>query len=646
MATAKTGDVAYLEPLARSPLGELIAPAYTFEPVALGPTWKKDANGEFLLPKYTLGWQVIKWAEENLISDEGSGSYWVFTPEQRRFVLWLYEVDEGGAFVARTAVLQRLKGWGKDPLAAVICLVELIGPCRFAGWAKKDMPEKGLYRGDPVGKDNPTAWIQVAAVSKNQTQNTMKCFSWLISDHLKRKYRIFINKLSITAYGGRRQIEAVTSNPRSMEGNRPSFILLNETHHFLSTNNGLEMAEAADRNATKAKGASARRLSITNAYAPHEHSYAQRQRERWEEEEAGLRARTGVLYDSLEARTDTRLTPWRKRPQRPEGMSEELYKETLEVMERAWLKLLVESIRGDAKWLDTTGITNSILSGEVSLALSKRFWLNVSQTPEDVFVDPAAVRAALSPDVASIVNDTQTDWYEAAWSQIDLDDEIVMFGDGSKNNDSTALVGCRISDGFTFLIGLWQRPKGDRGRSWLAPREAVSARVAEAMSRFNVVGFWFDPSHTSDDEDDSRYWDEYCDRWMKLYSTRLNPKIWATKTGLKTHSVMFDMTSHERQAMFVGAAIQFVTDLEALNDVEEFAPRFQICGHPGLVKHLNNARQYPTKWGISLGKESRSSSSKMDAAVCAVGARMMRRLYLNATVEKEETARSGAVWGY
>jgi hypothetical protein len=28
-------------------------------------------------------------------------------------------------------VLQRPKGWGKDPLLAVICMVEFVGPSRF-----------------------------------------------------------------------------------------------------------------------------------------------------------------------------------------------------------------------------------------------------------------------------------------------------------------------------------------------------------------------------------------------------------------------------------------------------------------------------------------------------------------------------------
>lgn len=641
------GQRELLKPLERDALGRLIPPTYEFDPVIIGPTWRRGEDGNFLLPKYTLGWQIIHWAETNLLMpDETDGTPWKFTAEQRRFILWLYEVDEEGVFVWRTAVLQRLKGWGKDPIAAVLALVELIGPCRFEGWAKVDMPDKGLYRGDPVAKDNPAGWVQIAAVSQKQTQNTMKLFHGLVSDDLKKKYRIIINALSVTAYGGRRQIEAVTKSPRSMEGNRPSFVILNETHHFLESNQGIAMAEAANRNATKSKGGQARRLSITNAYAPHERSYAQRQRETYLETEAGLRVNTGVLYDSLEADSDTRLTPWKDRPEKPDDMSDELYKETQEIMLRAWLSAVTSSIRGDADWLGTGlhgSVVDSILSGEDPPNTSKRFYFNVSTTPEDIFVDPAAVKLAIDRVVKSVVDQTGTSWLEAAWGIVDTDDEIVMFGDGSKSDDSTALVGCRLSDGYTFLIGLWQKPPGDRGENWLAPRETVNQRVSEAFARFNIVGFWFDPSHTTDDEEGSRYWDDYCDLWMRTYSTRL--KLWATKTGHRTHAVMWDMTSHERAALFVTGAEQFKEDMEAKNDVEEFAPRFKICGSPGLVNHLGNARQYPTKWGTSLSKESRSSTKKVDAAVCAVGARMMRRIHLNQTVEKEEE-RTGAVWGY
>src|SRR5690348_2730254 len=106
------------------------------------------------------------------------GGPWRFTPEQLRFVLWWYAVDEDGRFVYRTGVLQRMKGWGKDPLLAVISLVELVGPSRpnITPYGLEYHELAGIpakYRLQPKGIAHPQAWVQITAVSQEQTTNTM-----------------------------------------------------------------------------------------------------------------------------------------------------------------------------------------------------------------------------------------------------------------------------------------------------------------------------------------------------------------------------------------------------------------------------------------------------------------------------------------
>ncbi|HET6909839.1 MAG TPA: terminase, partial [Mycobacteriales bacterium] len=44
-----------------------------------------------------------------------------------------------------------------------------------------------------------------------------------------------------------------------------------------------------------------------------------------------------------------------------------------------------------------------------------------------------------------------------------------------------------------------------------------------------------------------------------------------------------------------------------------------------LQRHMKNARRREGRYGITIGKESRSSQRKIDLAVCAVGARMLWR---------------------
>lgn len=529
-------------------------------------------------------------------------------------------------------------GSSKDPLAAVMSLIEFLGPCRFDGWADPDhdlVKARVLEPGDPIARDNPVAWVQIAAVSIVQTQNTMRLFPSLISPRLMKAYglrKTDMGKEIIYAFGGRRQIQAVTSSPRALEGGRPTFVIKGETHHWLKANDGHGMADVIERNATKSKGGSARSLSITNAYEPGEDSVAQREREAYERQVAGLAIGTGMLYDSLEAPPGIKLHPGKQ----PDGSdpSEEQVKEHLAAIVRA--------VRGDAIWLDVDGIVSSILDRRNPPSRSRRFWLNVIVAAEDAWVDPAAARAAIDP-LARDARVGEVDQLRCGWLVMP-DDPIVVFGDGSKSDDATALVGCRLSDGYTFTLGVWQRPPGARGETWLAPRGEVRARVKEVMERFDVKAFWFDPSHTKDDEDGSRYWDGLLDEFHREYKDRLS--VWAVKTGDRAHSVMWDMTSPDRHAQFVAGAEQFVEEIEHRDDRGELDPLFTHDGHPMLLQHMDNARRLGTSAGISLQKENRESRRKIDLAVCAVGARLLRRIVLNRGIEEQvEKAKAGTLWG-
>lgn len=613
------------------------------KPVYHGPTWEIGPLGTYVQPKWTLGWQAIDWVEANLINDEG-GKF-ILTNEQKRLLLWWYAVDENGRFVYRKSVIQRLKGWGKDPFAAVIAAIEFVGPCRFAGWLKVDRPDLKLKAGDPLGKGHARAWVQIAAVSKDQTRNTMKIFPGLFSKACIEEHGIDIGKEIIYAYNGQRTIEAVTSSPRALEGGRPTFVIKNETHHWLLNNEGLAMSSVIGRNAAKSKGGTSRTMSITNAYEPSEDSVAQREREAWENERDGLNVSTGVLYDSIEAPEGAYM----RLPKKPDGSHPS------EAEIRAYVGAVVNAVRGDAWWLDVEAILAEIFDEANSVSESRRFYYNQIVTADDAWLDTDAIAALIHPYAKEQRSTIGNDDMRAGWLLVLPTDPIVMFFDGSKSQDSTGLVGCRLSDGYTFLIGVWQKPPGKRGEHWLAPREEVDARVIEVAGfgmredgtkddngRFNLVGFFGDPSHAQDDEDSSRYWDGLMDRWHQRYKHRL--QIWATKTGNRQHAIMWDMSSPLHQAEFVAAAERFVGEAERLNDIEQFDPEFQIDGHPALVQHLRNAKRYPTKYGVSLWKGAREASKKIDLAVCAVGARMVRRMLTNVGLEDEEQG-PAELWG-
>jgi hypothetical protein len=629
-------------------------------PMSLGPTWSKDptwtgprdADG-YILPVYTLGWQAIKWITDNLLADE-TDEYdrplpFQLTPEQMRFILWFYAIDENGRFLFREIVLQRLKGWGKDPLAAVIAAVEFVGPCRFAGWSAIEDPARGIGIGDPVGKPHPRAWVQVAAVSLFQTGNTMQLFNGLFNDACKAEHSIDVGKETIYAYQGKKKIQAVTSNPAALEGNRPTLVIKNETHHWKDgVDGGIAMADAIERNATKAKGGAARTLSITNAYEPSQDSVARRERQAFELMAAGD-YHNDMMYDSLEAPKDARLRP--RFPDETEGAERRgvpvIPNEVKEIIHRRYLTRVLEAVRGDAWWLDIPSLVSSILNPRNKASRSRRFWFNQVTASEDAFVRPEAVEAAISKlarEARQMAGSTGMEQIEAGWL-VAPDERVVLFGDGSKSDDSTAIVGCSLDTGYTFLVGVWQKPAGERGKTWLAPRGAVDARVKQAFERFNVVAFWFDPSHSKDETDDSSYWMPFLDKWMREYKDRLAKEYWPVKSGPAKHAVNFDMTGVPNQKLFVAGAEQFVEDIETVNDIEEFAPVFEICGHPVLVTHLQNAVQHfsTNGWGMSLAKEAPDSPNKIDAGVCAIGARMLARIVLNLHEEEEEDD-PGEIW--
>ncbi|MFE0964069.1 MULTISPECIES: terminase [Streptomyces] len=453
------------------------------EPTFLGPTWAKDAFGQWKLPQRTLGWQIAGWCAEYLRAE--SGGPWKFTREQLRFILWWYAVDESGRFIYRKGVLQRLKGWGKDPLLAVVCMVEFVGPSRFSHFDEA---------GDPVGIPHPQAWVQVAAVSRDQTRNTMTLFPSLMSDKLIETYGIKAGAELIRANGGRQRLEAVTSSYRALEGARSTFVVLNETHHWVTGNNGDKMYSTIDGNATKKDS---RYLAITNAYLPGEDSVAERMREAYDKIREGKAVDIGFMYDSIEAHPKTPLT--------------------VEA-----IRIVLPKIRGDATWLNVETIIQSIMDATIAPSRSRRMWFNQIVAEEDALYGPE--------QWADILHEGAT---------LQPGDEIVMGFDGGKTDDATALVAIRVRDMCAFVLGLWEKPDGPKGDGWSVPRAEVDSEVHDAFRLYDVRAFYADVA----------LWESYISEWDELYGEGLSVKSpvgkdrigWDMRSSLKLSTM-----AHER----------------------------------------------------------------------------------------------------
>jgi hypothetical protein len=208
-------------------------------------------------------------------------------------------------------------------------------------------------------------------------------------------------------------------------------------------------------------------------------------------------------------------------------------------------------------------------------------------------------------------------------------EQITLFLDCSKSQDATGLVGCRLSDGYVFVLGLWQRPHGDRGKDWLAPRNEVDARVREAMQRWRVVWFGVDPSPARDDENEALYWAQLVDVWHRDFGKKL--PLWATPGAVIGHAVKYDMRLSQRGGADRNKAFTEMAELCADWIDEDHAGESPLThdGDPGLRIHVHNAKRRPNEWGVSLSKETRASTRLVDLAVCMVGAHLGRRIALN-----------------
>jgi hypothetical protein len=204
--------------------------------------------------------------------------------------------------------------------------------------------------------------------------------------------------------------------------------------------------------------------------------------------------------------------------------------------------------------------------------------------------------------------------------------EVVLFFDGSKSNDATALVGCVVDSGHVFDAGVWEPDPNDPDDQ--VPVHEVNAAVARAFERWKPVAFFADV----------REWESFVHTtWPEAYGDRL--VVMANPGGRNAGPIAWDMRSRVRD---------FTLAAEACHS-EIVERQFTHDGSSPLARHVANARRRPNRYGVSIGKESPRSPLKVDAAVCVIGARMVRRIVLASPEWAKRTVRktrSGRVYGF
>nr|WLJ25597.1 MAG: large terminase [Corynebacterium phage HS03] len=513
------------------------------------------------LPKFTLGYEALAWAAKYLRHPNGirAGKAWQFTREQARFVLWFYALDENGRWLFHHGARRLAKGSGKSPFAAVMALIELLAPVRFDHW-DSDVP------GGVVGKPVSMPWVQIAAVSLDQTENTMRMVRAMASPAnapaLHRDYSLDVGKTQIFVQP-EGKLEVITSSAATAEGAESTFVIGDELEHWTPSNGGAELHATLMDNLSKS---GSRMLETLNAWKPGINSAGESTFNDWVLQETGRsKNESRILYDARQAPHDT------------------------EMGDADSLRAALEWVYADCPWSDIDAIMTRIWSPSAQVDDSKRKYLNWPVASSDSWCDPQ-------------------DWAQMARPDIDVapGEDIVMFFDGSLSNDHTALIGCRMDDGHIFTIGVWQPKAADPDDKPMVDVQAVDDRVDFAFATWNIIGFYADV----------REWESFTKvAWPERYRDRL--ELWATSRGAQQpEPIAWDMR---------GKDFQFTTAAE-LAEAEVMQHSFTHDGNPLLTEHVLNARRHEGRYGITVRKESRKSAKKIDACVCMIGARMVWRL--------------------
>lgn len=506
-------------------------------------------------PELTLGFEAIRWISDNLIQPNGprAGMPVELVRSQALFLLWFYAVDEHGQWLYNRACRRLAKGSGKSPFAAMMALFELLGPSRIASF---DPTAPGGVIGMPVSMP----LVQVAATSEDQTANTMRMIRAMSNKRtaLAKRYGLEPGKTFIeTPDGGK--LQQITSSSTAAEGAELTFAVADETEHWTPGRGGPDLAETLDQNLTKT---ASRLMETCNAWIPGQGSVAEATFDAWcTEQEGKTRGAQGVLYDC-------RMAP-----------------PTTDLADEKSLTDALKFVYEDLWWVHLDPIKEKIWSPTYPVSRSRRFFLNQPNAAEDAWITLQEWSAIANPD-----------------RKVQAGEDVVLFFDGSKSGDATALIGCCMSDGHIFTLGVWQPTPGV-----LVSAEKVDGAVCRAFERYHVVAFFADV----------REWESYTKTtWPERWRDQL--QLWAVPHGKEPQPIAWDMRSH---------AYAFAEATE-MCEAEIRDGGFTHDGNWDVSRHVSNCRLGEYRGHHYVHKESKHSPNKIDAAVCVIGARMVRRMVL------------------
>lgn len=470
--------------------------------------WRGESYpGEFP----SLGWQVAEWLEEFLVLPDGSRKPFRLTDEQLELLVRWYALDSSGRRLKRRGASMRAKGWGKSPLFGGVAIAELCGPVFFDGWDAD---------GEPVGRPWPAPWVQIAAVSEDQTDNTYGA-AYTMLDESDAADDLDLD-IGLTRIHLRdrpaSKIEAVTASSGAREGQRITFAVLDETHLWYPERGGLKLAATLRRNAAKMGGTT---FETTNAPELGRGTVA--------EKTLDAVGAKGLLFDGVEA-------PWVDDVKDPAQK-----RKVLEALEVAYS----DSSTKRGGWVDLERIYEEAMDPDTPESDVIRFFFNIPRKGDNKAWDPKQFAGLVkSVDTAGV--------------------PVVLMFDGARTRDCAVLSAWALTEvPHHFAVQVWERP-ANPDENYEHPRGEIRGAVREFIAERDVALFVYDSSFH---ELNSLY-DEWLDEWgeanpekgtglMVGYPTasgqRMEKAILRvledTRAGLYTHDGNEQVTAHVMNAV-------------------------------------------------------------------------------------------------
>jgi Phage Terminase len=526
----------------------------------------------------SLGWLACAWIERLVRHGPGGvrGMRVAHGDEMTGFIVDCYAIGSkrmNNYMLYDSAFFSRPKGADKSGMGARLALFEAFGPCRYAGIASGGE----IYRdpwglgfsytyepGEPMGKHPQDPVIRIMATEEKQAGNTYDTIYVNLTDDdcpLSQIQGMSAGLTRVFLPGGGEIIPS-TASSSSKDGGKETFVVFDESHLY-NTAELRQMYDTVVRNLDKRKSQGTWFLETTTMYAPGENSVAE-----------GTYAEAEALAEGRKVGEHRLLYDHR-------------WGECDDLADEEKLRAALADAFGDAMgWNDIDSLVNGIRDTRRDPQASRRYFLNALTSSSDAWIAAHEWQACAAPT-----------------KFLKPKDMVCLGFDGSINDDSTALVACRVIDAHLQLLGVWEKPEGDLGLDWRVDTISVDAAVAEAFKTYDVVGFFADPAH----------WQSMLDKWHFEFAERLQVQASAARP-------LEWWTNRPKQ--MVHALETFYNAVRghelSFTPAEDRAPGSrEVALATTLTRHVLNARRRPSRMGLQIGKFAQHDKRKIDAAIAA-----------------------------